>query len=180
MVENERDLLQLLHNGDSGAFERLFLEYSSKIFNFSKRLLNNTDDAREVVQQTFVAVWENHVNIDPSKSFSSYLYTCARNLIINSYKRKVYFRAYTEYILFKEKDFYFVTDSQVLYNELEANLHKIIEELPEKRKEIFLLSRNEGLSYKEIAERLCISESTVNTQITKAIGYIKKKLEFMS
>jgi RNA polymerase sigma-70 factor, ECF subfamily len=176
MLVNEKPLIDQLINGNEKAFNKIFLFYSPKVYNFCRRFSINTSEAEEIVQIVFTSVWENRSRIDPKLSLLSYLFTAARNQILNSLKKKVYQQGFIEYSLFHEIDSSFVTENEILFNELNLQVEKAINELPPRCREVFLLSRIQELSYREIAEKLSITESTVNTQISKALDYLRQKI----
>ena len=115
--------------------------------------------------------------MDPSKSFEGYLLSVTRNTIINYLKKRSYYYGYVKYIINNDKDFDFITEDKIVFDELQEQLEYLTELMPPRRKEIFRLSRKEGMSYNDIAEKLSIAESTVNTQITKALEFLRTKLE---
>jgi len=170
-------LITRLSEGNNRAFERIFYMYYSRVFNLARRYHLSIANSEEITQQVFIVIWEKRKLIDPSQSFEGFLLSIARNLIINYLKRKVYIEGYINYTLHKEKNFDFVTEDQVEFDELQKCLEFLIDRMPPRRKEIFLLSRNSNLSYKEIAEKLSVTESTVNTHITKALEFLREKLK---
>lgn len=173
----ERNILLKLQAGSSHAFEELFHEYGGKLYNFILRLSSgNKYMSEEIVQRTFVRIWEIHSSINPDKSFISYLCTIAKNMLMNEYEHQTVEYIYRDYILkhYSEEDN--VTEKEVNKNLLEKYIDNLIEKLPPARKKIFILSKKEMLSNKEIAERLQISESTVQTQLSKAVYFMKKHL----
>jgi len=176
-MERKVSIVKELIQGDKKAFEYLYNYYSPKVYNFCKKLYLSSDQAEEMVQNVFIVVWEHRGQIDPDKSFSSYLFTIAKNRILDSYKKKVINQAYINYTLFHQKDFNFVTEEKIYFDEMNLQVEKAIEDLPERCREVFNLSRKDELSYKEIAEKLDITESTVNTQISKAIKLLQKVVE---
>lgn len=170
-------LVRQLKKGDVTSFNMIFKNYNQKVYNFCLHLLKNNKDAEEVTQEVFVALWQNREKINVKTSFSAYIYGIARNNIFNIYRKSFYLQAYTEYLASSDKSMEFVTEDQVIFNELNVFLNNTIEKLPPKRKEVFMLSRNEGLTYREIAARLKISENTVDVQIRKALEFIKNTFD---
>jgi RNA polymerase sigma-70 factor, ECF subfamily len=173
---DEQKLVNRLNQGDEKAFDALFYRYHVKIFNLAKRFLSRKEDAEEVVQSVFIALWENRATIDESKSLTGYLLTVARHIIYNTLRKNVYRQGYIEYIMTQNHSVDFVTENEVLFHDLNNLVTSLVDQLPPKRKEIFRLSRYDGLSYQEIARKLSISESTVNSQLTKALDYIRKNI----
>lgn len=173
---DEKNLINRLKQDDEKAFNILFYQHHARVYNLAKRFLPYKEDAEEIVQIVFIALWENRKQIDENQSLNGYILTIARHWIYNTIKKSVYRKGYLEHLQQQNISLEYVTEDIVQYNELNALVDKLTNELPPKRSEIFKLSRNEGLSYLEIAERLSITESTVNTQITKALDYVRKNI----
>lgn len=172
----DKELVRLLKDGDIGAFNEIYERYHVRIFQLASRFLPYKEDSEEILQIVFIAVWNNRDKINLDQSFDSYLFTIARHNIYKALRKAVYRQGYFEFLRNHSTEQTFVTEEVVLYNELDSLLNKYIENLPPKRREIFRLFREEGLSYKEISERLSITVSTVNTQLTKAIDYIRRNI----
>ncbi|WP_080904734.1 RNA polymerase sigma-70 factor [Parabacteroides sp. Marseille-P3160] len=178
VVVNERDDIELLQQGHAEAFERLFHQYAGKLYNFLLKLSSgDTYLAEEIVQRTFIKIWDTHTQINPNKSFGFYLCTIARNMLMNEYQHQTAEFLYKEYAskYLSTKDN--VTPEKVLSkNLLQEYIDQLTEMLPPARKQIFVMSRKEMLSNKEIAEKLNISESTIQTQLSKALAFMKERL----
>jgi RNA polymerase sigma-70 factor (ECF subfamily) len=178
MVLTEKEELELLRNASKQSFESLYNRYSGKLYNFIMKVSKgDTYIAEELVQRTFIKVWETRENVDPEKSFISYLCTIAKNMLLNEYKHQTIRFIYTEYIKGIATDNYNFTEKEVDKNLLEEYIDKLIDKLPPKRREVFILSRKEGLSNKKIAERLQITESTIETQLLKASTFMKNQMQ---
>ena len=173
----EKDLLLQLKNGSSEAFERLFNEHSGKLYNFILKFSSrNKYLAEEIVQRTFVKLWETHSLINPEKNFNSYLCTIAKNMLINEYEHRTLEYIYKEYILKNDSANDNVTEEEVNKNLLEEYINSLIEKLPPARKQIFILKKKEMWTNRDIAEHLQISESTVENQLSKAISFMREHL----
>ncbi len=179
MEKGEQELIRQLKQDDEKAFNSLFYHYHARVYNLSRRFLPDKEDAEEIVQIVFIALWENRQQIDEEQPLAGYILSIARHWIYNSLKKSVYRQRYIDYLLGQNNSFNFKTEDVVLYNELNMVFNKLISNLPPKRSEIFKLSRIDGLSYREIADQLSISESTVNTQITKALDFIRKNIKVL-
>jgi len=177
MKKGEQELIQQLKQDNEKAFNSLFYHYHARVYNLARRFLQYKEDAEEIVQIVFTALWENRQQIDENQPLAGYILTIARHWIYNTLKKNVYRQGYIDYITGQNDSFNFKTEDIVLYNELNMLLNELISNLPPKRSEIFKLSRIEGLSYREIADQLSISESTVNTQITKSLDFIRKNIK---
>lgn len=171
----EQQLVNLLRTGSQFAFEKLFEKYSQKLFRFSFSYLKSEADSEEIVQNVFLKIWENRQNLRDETSFKSYLFTIAFNVIRKNFNQKAKENKYKTELL------------EVLATEnpmLETNsdfevyvlkLEQLIEQMPERRKEIFLKRKKEGKSVREIASSMDISPKTVENQITEAMNYLKKE-----
>ena len=174
---DEENLISRLKLDDEKAFNILFYQHHARVYNLARRFLPFKEEAEEIVQIVFIALWENRKRIDEHQSLSGYILTIARHWIYNTIRKSIYQQGYIDHLQQQNQSLDYVTEDAVLYNELNNLVDKFAKELPPKRSEIFRLSRNEGLSYREIANRLSISESTVNTQLTKALDYIRKNIK---
>jgi RNA polymerase sigma-70 factor (ECF subfamily) len=179
LLHTEKELVKKLKEGDSFAFEVLFYKYRNKVKGFAIRLVPAQIDPEEIVQEVFVKLWLKKEAVNPEKDFQSYLFSIAKHLVLDHLKSAV------------NRKLYFVGDhfqqdlladdglESSLVEHAEEKLQQLIKEIPERRREIFLLSRFEGLSYKQIAERLNISENTVDSQIRNALNFLRKEFRKM-
>lgn len=174
--DDEKLLVSKLRNNEVKSFDLLFEKYSEKLYRFSFSLLKNHEDSKEIVQETFFRVWDKRREIDSSKSFKSFLFTISYHLIIDQLRLKLKDQEYRKFL----KEFFKTdevnVDSVTDYETLNRQISAVIEELPAKRKQIFTMSREQGLSHKEIAGQLNISVKTVENQINLALKLIKSRL----
>ena len=176
MVLQEKILVCELQRGNSKAFEALYLRYHSRLYNYANRILKNKQEAEGLVQEVFISIWENHEKLDVSKSFSGFIFRIARNKVLNIIKQNLTHQVYTKYVSENDK----VRDDlrkEIEYREFIDLLRKSIDALPEKTKSIFLLSRNDGLTYKEIAEKTEFSVNIIDHEIRKALLEIRQFLD---
>jgi len=172
----EWELVPELRNGNPSAFRHLYGAYGPRLYGFCKRFGLAPDDAREVIQETFIRVWEHREDLRPDTSFSSYLFTIARNLIYNALRRATYWEKYLrEAGLQQPAGGTSSTPSDE--RELQRLIGEAILQLPDKCRQIFWKSRYEGFSNQQIADELAISKSTVENQLNKALKTIRKILE---
>ncbi|EKD32512.1 MAG: RNA polymerase sigma-W factor [uncultured bacterium] len=177
MSTDEYQVITLLREGDENAFHILYKKYAKQLFCFINRSVRDSDDSNDLLQTVFVKIWETRSCVDPEGSFSGYLYTIARNLMCNYYKKKIIVQAYQAFASSGEKEENNTVFSSLVYKELSEKINIEINNLPKKRRQIFVMSRKLNMSYKEIAEQLGISENTVDTQIRKALQYLREKRE---
>lgn len=174
--EDDKQLVSLLKKTEVKAFDILFHKYSQRLYHFSFSLLKNEEDAKEIVQETFLRIWNRRLEVDSGKSFKSYLFTISYHLIIDQLRLRLKDQEYRNFLQDYFKISNFSVDSKIDYEELTQKIDQVIEELPEKRKRIYKLSREEGMSNNEIAEKLGISTKTVENQITLSLRYLKLRL----
>lgn len=176
-LHTDQELATKLKGGDSIAFELLFYKYKNKVKGFVCKLAPTRIAADEIVQEVFVRVWINKKRINPDKEFQSYLFTIAKNLVLDQLKSAVNRRLYFVDDMFQKDLLIDDVSEESFAIEHEERLMKLLEQIPERRREIFCLNKFEGLSYKQIALRLNISENTVDSQIRNALDYIRKEFK---
>ena len=174
---NEKRLLTELKNGSFQAFERLYNMYSGKLYNFIMRISSgNQYMAEEVVQSAFIRVWEVRERVEPESSFISFLCTIAKNLLMNMYQRQTVEYVYNEYLKNTGVDRDSQTEESIDLRFLNEYIDSLAEELPAQRKKIFILSKRQNYTNKEIVEMMGISESTVATQLSLAVKFMREQL----
>lgn len=172
-----QELTQKLKVGDLIAFNTLFYFFEPKVFSFAMKLTHNAEDSKEAVQEVFIKIWERREWIDPECNFDSFLFTIAKNLIYNNAKHRAYVFAYKEYFSIYGTQTENFTENTIDFNELNLLLQEACLQLPPVRREIFRLSRIDGLSNSQIAEKLHTSTSNVKNHIYKAILFLKEKIK---
>ena len=174
-LSDEKTIILDLQKGNIQAFERIFSQFHKRIYNFCISLHQSCDDAEETVQKVFVALLEQRLLVDEEKPLASYLYTIARYMIYQDFRQQVYKKAAFDHYILNSPDLNETTKDDVLFDELVSFLETVIEKLPERQREIFKLSRFSGFTYLQIAEQLKISENTVDTQIRRALDFVRDK-----
>lgn len=164
---SEKELIILLKNGDEKAFTTLYRLYWSKVYNFSRLYLSSITEVEEVVQEVFVKVWETRDFLRADDNFKGYLFIITRNLIFNQFHKLT--------VLSAAMDYYDMED-ELSAADLKEFIKRMVGGLPPRQQEVFKMSRDEHLTYKEIATRLNISEKTVERHINEAIKFLKKNI----
>ena len=167
-------MIVLLQKGSVTAFERLFQNYGQKLYRFSHRYLKSETEAEDVVQEVFLKLWENRTGLKTGTSFQSYLFTIAFNAIQKNFNRKAVrdnFRMTLFEHLAEENS---ALEDQPGFELLMQKLDLLIDQMPARRKEIFLKRKKEGKSVGDIATEMDISKKTVENQITEAMNYLRK------
>lgn len=172
--DRETLLVRQLSKGNLMAFNTLYKEYSGRLFRFAFGYLKSEDEAEELVQEVFTIIWEKRSDLKEEHSFKSFLFTIAFNIIRKHFRTKAHLSEYMKSVPGDNPDMQ--TSQLVTYDSLYQYITKLVEQMPLRRKEIFVKSRFEGLSIKEIAEELKISHKTVENQLTAALKFIRTKL----
>lgn len=171
---NESLLVHNLSKGNLLAFNTLFKEYSARLYRFAYGYLKSEPEAEELVQEVFTIIWEKRADLKAELSFKSFLFTIAFNIIRKHFRTKAYLSEYFKTGINHEMDMQ--TSQKITYDSLHQYLTELVNQMPERRKEIFIKSRFEGLNIKEIAEKLNISHKTVENQLTEALKFIRTNL----
>ncbi len=159
--------------GDRTAFESLFRLHYRALCAFATGYVKDADKAEDLVQDLFFRLWLDREKVQITTSIKAYLYTAVRNRCLTAIKSG------SRLVVLNEEAHDHVQDETISENdhtERIARVQAAIEELPEERKKVFKLSRYEGLKYHEIAEKLGISEKTVENQMGKALKTLRKEL----
>jgi len=172
----EKKLVQSLINGDFEAFDHLFNYYNQRLYFFAKSILKNKDDAHDIVQEVFLRVWRNRDTLDPHSSFKSFLFTVSYNIIVDTLRKRISEQSFRDELIKNAIIDESSADKDLSYNELNSIYQEAINELPDKRKEIYRLHRFDNLSYQEIADKLNISINTVRNQMAHAISYLRGRI----
>lgn len=166
-------LIDKVKEGDSKAFEELYYKYSEKLYYFVIRYLKTKEDTEGLLQEIFIKIWENRASLKKGLSFNAYLFTIARNAVFNLHRKSLNENAYKEYLRNYLDEYHNKTENDIILSDMKSRIDKKIEKLPPQRKLIFQLSRNEGLSYREISDKLKISEKTVEAHIRLALKTLR-------
>ena len=174
--QEEKTLFERIKKSDDKAFEILFHKYYRYLCLFATKIINDNDAAEEIVQDFFVKLWEKREQLKIETSLKNYLFRSVKNLCLNFIQHNRTKMRYAQ-IVISEVETNFSDESNYPEIELSEKIEESINSLPEKRKEIFRLSRQEGLKYHEIAQKLNISIKTVETQMSMAIKTLRELLK---
>jgi RNA polymerase sigma-70 factor (ECF subfamily) len=173
-VFKEEELVQRLGKSDSYAYRLLYEKYGPQLHALCFRFRFSKEEAEEIVQETFIRIWQNRQAIDPARPFGRFLITIAKHLIYNQIRHNKYRSDYLNHIKSELKVF---PPDQPKERELQQLVDKAVRELPDKCSQVFRKSRFEGYSNQQIAEELHISKSTVENQLNKALKKIRNYIE---
>ena len=147
------------------------------MYAFSKSFLKVDDDINDILQDIFVKIWLKRGNIKNVDTFNAYIFTITKNAVVSYFREKIKFQVFETRVKQLVVNKFDSMEESVEYGDLKEKADSIIEQLPDRRKEIFKLCRQEGLSYKEIAEKLGISVKTVEDHMLHANRYLRKHLK---
>lgn len=177
MNENElKVLIDKMKGGDRESFNMIFRRYYTPLVRFCVRFVADSDQAAEIVQDLFVKLWTNREKLAFTSSFESYMLRSVRNSAITYINKERAHADVNERIYTDDSD---ANDpSETLQsNNLEASYQKVLSTMPEKRREVFLASRFDGLKYAEIAEKFGMSQKTVEAHMSAAIKQLREGLK---
>ncbi|AWW32260.1 RNA polymerase sigma-70 factor [Echinicola strongylocentroti] len=171
--QSENSTIEQLVDGNEQAFSVLFEEYSPQVYYIGLKYLKSQDLANDVVQDTFLKLWNYRSHIDASQAIKPLIVTFAKRIILNlirDEKRKIvkHLEIYTMSSNSSNK-----TEEQIIFNETNQVYQEAVKSLPERRREVFLLKSAQGKSNEEVAEELGLSVNTVKSQYTKALQAIR-------
>ncbi|MBL7813389.1 MAG: RNA polymerase sigma-70 factor [Saprospiraceae bacterium] len=166
------DLIALLKSDDISAFDTLYSRYFSKLYNHAYEKLHDRYLAQEVVQELFVSFWQNRYKVEVHTSLASYFFVAIRYLIINQFKKQLAYEQKIDKITLTQSHISDETNEWLDVTDLQAEYQAALQKLPEKCREVFVMSRN-GATNKEIGEALDISVKTVEQHITKALRILR-------
>lgn len=178
-LTEDNELYFKLKGGDEHAFQSLFRKYYSAMCHFACQFLNDRELAEEVVQDMFVKIWEKRAVLNIETSVKHYFFRSVRNHCLNQIQHDKIKQQYANKVI-ESAHQEIATEQYFLEVDLMNRIEKSIDSLPPKRKEIFRLSREQGMKYKEIAETLNISVKTVEAQMGLALKYLREDLKEFS
>lgn len=170
------DLIKQLNLSDKASFEALYDKYVGMVYNFLNSVVKNETLAEDLTQWCFMQLWENRSSIDPDRNLPAWLYVTARNAAFKEVRRKVTASRYVEHLC---KNGELIEIDSTLNSDLEVvrkEMLKVINELPDARRRIFMMRIFEKKSVSQIAEELGLSPKTVETQIYRAKTVLKKQV----
>lgn len=173
----EKQVLETLQLGNESAFEMIFRTYYQPLCRYAYSFLQDKEEAEEVVQASFISVWEKRNNIAIETSLKSYLYRMVRNSCLNVIKHEKVKQQHVAHELAVSEVAYESVSQKVQAAELEIRITEAMKTLPEQCRLVFQLSRFEELKYQEIADQLQISVKTVENHMGKALKLMREQLK---
>lgn len=176
----DTELASLLKKGDHQAYAVIYDRYKFLLYAHAYKKLQDREEAREVVQEVFIALWNKRDNVIAQSNLAGYLYTTIRNTILNLFAHKEVRKRYANSMAAHYTSEYSPTDHGIRSKQLAELIDREIAALPAKMQEVFVLSRKVHLNRKEISLQLGISEATVDRQIANALKILRARLTLVA
>lgn len=173
----ESNIVADIQKGNEVAFESIFKAYYPRLCSYANTMLNDSEEAEEMVQNTFIVMWENRANIDIHTSLKSYLYRAVHNACLNRIKHLKVRQEHCAHVLHTYDEVEESTSNVVMGNELQQRINVAVEMLPPQCKRVFTLSRYENLTYAQIAAELEVSVKAVDKQMVRALRILREQLK---
>jgi RNA polymerase sigma-70 factor (family 1) len=175
-VLSDYELLALFKEGERSAYEEIYHRYWAVLFSHARRMLQSDEDAKDLVQDVFSVFWIDGPTLELQSTLSGYLYSIMRYKVFNLIDRKKTSSNYLSSLEDFIKKHEYSGEYRVREKQMEELIEKEIANLPPKMREVFELSRKANLNYREIAERLNISDNTVKKQMSNALKILRSRL----
>ncbi len=169
------ELIAKLQKGDLEAFDLIFEKYGDRVYGFALKYLKSKEEAEGVVQDVFLKIWENKKTLKKESSLKPYLFTIAYHNMCGLFRKKqihIKYRGEVESIEHRSINL----EEQLEYKSTLERVDQLIEQLPEKLKIVFIKSRKEGKSTKEIADEMSLAPGTIDNRISAALKFLRKNL----
>ncbi|UXE65969.1 MAG: RNA polymerase sigma-70 factor [Chryseotalea sp. WA131a] len=176
-MQSDEENYRAIKEGNQIAFEMIFKTYYKPLCHYAHSFLNDKNEAEEVVQTTFIKIWEKKNELSVQSSLKAYLYSMVRNGCLNVIKHEKVKQLHAKWHVQETERSRDLVEEKVLSNDLESKIYLAMKALPEQCRLVFQLSRFEELKYQEIADQLQISVKTVENQMGKALKIMRTQLK---
>ncbi|MEN8123054.1 MAG: RNA polymerase sigma-70 factor [Bacteroidota bacterium] len=171
------NIVNKIKQGNIRAFEKVFRELYSPLCGYANKIINDPDKAEEIVQEVFYIIWKNKERLTIRVSLKSYLYKSVQNSCLQIAQHQLVKEKYRQFVINGDNDKQLSPDTELEVKEINKAIDQTLDSLPERCKEIFYMNRFEGLKYREIAEKMSISQKTVEANISRALKHLRKNLK---
>lgn len=177
VTKSNKELILLIKEDNRVAFYQLYERYGKRLYGFVLRFIKQEEDAEEIVQEVFIKIWESRKKIDVYASFESFIFTVAYNASISLLRKRISEKKYLEHLKNLQSENTPDVIGEIHFNELNEKIKALLNELTPRQREIFRMSREEGLTHGEIAKKLNISVFTVKKHISNTLSFLKAHLD---
>ena len=172
-----RKLISGLKRGDHDSYETLFRLYYAKFVNFADAIIKDRNVAKDIVQEAFIKIWANRARLDENQVLQNYIYVIVKRLILNYLRDHRPSESLESEVAQKlQCNSLGGQDLVVIANETRTRMQDIISRMPAQRRTVFVMSRNQGMTNKQIAETLQISVKTVERHMTLALAELRENI----
>jgi RNA polymerase sigma-70 factor (ECF subfamily) len=175
----DEHLLQLLKESNEDAFTEIYYRYWDRLFSVAMHRLNNTEEARELLQDIFFNLWKRRQSLQLQYTLNTYLATAVKYEVLNRLATKHRQQRYHKHVSQHWQEAAPDTENQLHHNELQQQLLVLVKALPEKCRIVYQLSRDKGYSHRKIATELGIAEKTVEAHLTAALRKLRTGLSHL-
>ena len=168
--------LKGLQQGNESAFQQIYKSLAPKVYRFAYSYVKDSVQSEEIVQEAFIALWENRQKFDHTRAIEPYIFTISKRLVLDTFRRATSSNALRQQLILKISENHNETEEGIILSDLMNFAEKAIGELPKQQQQVFRLSRFEGLSYEEIGERMNLSKNTVKNHLVIAVKTLKVRL----
>ena len=170
----EASLILSLKEGDKNAFAKLYDQYKKPLTANLFRLLKSEELTLDILQDLFLKIWEKRTDIDPEKSFRSYLFRVAENMVYDYYRKAARDTKMQQAIMRTSTELYSYIEEELLMKENSSFLRAAVALMPPQRRQVFTLCKLEGKSYKEVEAIMGIGPKTINSHLFQASKFLKE------
>jgi RNA polymerase sigma-70 factor (ECF subfamily) len=176
----DKKTIHRFKEGDAEAFDLIYHQYAKKMYYFALGMVKDEESAKDLVQEVFINLWEKKEQVNINLNLDNYIFTIVYNSIRKFFRKKAIETKVIDNITKNSPEMIKSSDGTLIYNELFEIASNTIEKLPHKRKQVYKLSKQEGMKIKEIAIKLNISHRTAENHLARALKYLKEELAGIS
>lgn len=170
----EEELIGLLKAGDERAFSVIYDRYKERLAGNLYKLLKSEELTKEILQDLFLKIWDTREQLDPGKSFRSYLFKIGGNMVNDYYRRAARDRNMRDKMILASTELYSHIEEQLFTKENAEMLQRAVDQMPPQRRQVFTLCKLEGKSYKEVEQIMGINAKTINSHLFQANKFLKQ------
>jgi RNA polymerase sigma-70 factor (family 1) len=175
----DHQLIDLLKTDDEAAFTEIYNRYAENLTGFANTKLYCLADARDIIHDLFVTLWEERTTLIIHRKLESYLFTLVRYRVIDKIRKNITKEGYAGIISMLSQSYGPEIEPQIAAKELQQQINIKLEELSPRVKEVYKLSREHHLNIKEIADKLEVSEQTIKNQLTVALKHLRQSITYL-
>lgn len=177
LPETDIELVSKLQTGNTDAFDTIYKRYAGKLYLFGLKYIGSVTETEEFIQTIFLKIWENRKNLNKDLSFKSYLFTIAYNDICKHFRNRNYQKQFIKDTFSDTEPATSDTVESIDFKSILNRVEQLLDTLPEKQKLIFIKSKFDGMSTKEIAKELKLAPGTIDNYISDTLKFLKIRIQ---